>query len=192
MTDEEDIYFLEDQTITLDDFPCDKGWILDFGGGGEGVIGQIKESQVIAIDRRESELLEAIENGSKALPIIMDGKELKFLDNTFHTATSFYTLMYVPEENLLSILKEFYRVLTLKGKFIIWGVNFTHPTEFDKNLIAFRLKIKLPSGKLIETGYGTRKKSQSMKQIINFAKEAGFTIITSKEEGILFQITLQK
>ncbi len=43
------IFRLDEQTVVLDDFPAE-GWILDIGGGGEAVIGQLKGSQVIAID----------------------------------------------------------------------------------------------------------------------------------------------
>ena len=54
MSDEE-VYFLEKQFLEFQDFECDEGWILDFGGGGEGVIGQVKGTQVISIDRRMGE-----------------------------------------------------------------------------------------------------------------------------------------
>jgi ubiquinone/menaquinone biosynthesis C-methylase UbiE len=192
MTNKEDIYNLKEQEISLEDFSCENGWILDFGGGGEGTVGQLKGDRVIAIDRRESELLEAIESGSKALPIIMDGKELKFPSNTFQTATSFFAFMYVPEENILTIFKEFYRILAPGGKFIIWDANFSLPTGSDKKLIAFGLNIKLPSGKTIETGYGTRKTFQSMDQIKLLGQEAGFTTLESEEETVQFHIILQK
>ena len=45
---EKTTFRLEEQTVVLDDFPAD-GWILDIGGGGEAVIGQLKRTQVIAI-----------------------------------------------------------------------------------------------------------------------------------------------
>jgi hypothetical protein len=52
------IFFLESQTVNVKDFDA-TGFILDIGGGGEGVIGQLKEKQVIAIDRNRRELEEA-------------------------------------------------------------------------------------------------------------------------------------
>ena len=54
----DDIYFLDPQAVTVPDFAA-SGYILDIGGGGEGVIGQLKGDQVIAIDRRKAELEEA-------------------------------------------------------------------------------------------------------------------------------------
>ena len=46
------------QTIVLEDFAAD-GYILDIGGGGEGIIGQLKPAQVVAIDLSARELLGA-------------------------------------------------------------------------------------------------------------------------------------
>ena len=49
------IQFLDLHKIDLSNIEL-KGRILDIGGGGEGIIGQLKGKQVVAIDRRESEL----------------------------------------------------------------------------------------------------------------------------------------
>lgn len=192
MSNKDNIYFLEKQVIVLDDFECDEGWILDFGGGGEGVIDQLKGSKVVAIDRRESELIEALEAGSTALPIVMDGKELKFPNNTFHTATAFYSLMYVPKENIEDIFNEIYRVLIPGGKFFIWDGNFVNPADSGKSILAYELTVKLPSGKIIETGYGTKKTSQSMNEYIALASKIGFKQHFSTSEKIQFHLILEK
>src|SRR5690348_9375055 len=60
------------------------GYILDIGGGGEGIIGQMKPHQVIAIDLSKRELEEA---PAGPLKIVMDAADLKFLDASFDTAT---------------------------------------------------------------------------------------------------------
>ena len=39
--DENRIFRLSEQTVVLDDFPAE-GWILDVGGGGGAVMGQLK------------------------------------------------------------------------------------------------------------------------------------------------------
>ncbi len=65
------------------------GFILDIGGGGEGVIGKLMGEKVIAIDFKKEELLEAAEG---PLNIIMDARELKFLDESFQTVTAFFLL----------------------------------------------------------------------------------------------------
>ena len=48
------VYMIEAQHVSVADFPAE-GFILDIGGGGEGIIGQLKGAQVVAIDpiRRE-------------------------------------------------------------------------------------------------------------------------------------------
>ena len=48
------VYF-ERQEVAIPDFAAD-GFILDIGGGGEGVIGQLKGNQVISIDPYKEEL----------------------------------------------------------------------------------------------------------------------------------------
>jgi len=47
---EEKIHFIDLHKIDLTDVEL-KGKILDIGGGGEGIIGQLKGEQVVAIDR---------------------------------------------------------------------------------------------------------------------------------------------
>lgn len=71
------------------------GSILDIGGGGEAVIGQIYKDRVTAIDNRQEELDEAPDCCIKQL---MDATELLFPDNSFDNVTFFYTLMYMTEE----------------------------------------------------------------------------------------------
>jgi len=53
--DQNRVFRLCEQTVVLDDFPA-VGWVLDIGGGGEAVIGQLKGAQVVAIDLLPREL----------------------------------------------------------------------------------------------------------------------------------------
>lgn len=191
MSNNEDVYFLEKQFVNFPDFDCDMGWILDFGGGGEGIVGQVKGTQVISIDRRKSELKEALERNCKALLIEMDGTNLKFLDNTFPTATTFFSLMYV-RENLKQIFKEIYRVLKPGGKFLIWDANLALPSNSEKKVVAMYLEITLPSGKVVETGYGTRKSHQKLEDIIETGKKVGFEAIKSENSEVQFYLELKK
>lgn len=55
--DRKKAYFIEPQEITVANFECADGWILDIGGG-EGIIEKIKGKQVVAIDFRKQELEE--------------------------------------------------------------------------------------------------------------------------------------
>ena len=91
----ENLYFLEEQTIRLKNFHSE-GRILDMCGGGEGIIGILKGDQVIVIDNNQKELEEAPEGPIK---IIMDATDLKFLDESFSTVTAFFGMMFIPMKN---------------------------------------------------------------------------------------------
>jgi exopolyphosphatase/guanosine-5'-triphosphate,3'-diphosphate pyrophosphatase len=77
------------QSVPLD---AEKILVLDIGGGGEGVIGRLKGRDAVAVDIRKEELEEAVDG---PLKIIMDARDLKFLDESFHTATAFFSMMYI-------------------------------------------------------------------------------------------------
>lgn len=153
-----------------------KGKILDIGGGGEAIIGQYKGDSVVSIDPNKRELEEAPHG---ALKIIMDASELKFIDQTFDTATSFFTLMYIPKNIHKKVLEELHRVLKPNGEFHLWDINI--PKEHNnKKLYASSLEITLPH-KEVFTGYGIEwvDKEQDLNYYINLAKEVGFELINS-------------
>ena len=80
--------------LDLEEF-SHQGLILDIAGGGEGVVGQLMGDAVIAIDYQEEELLEAADG---PLKVIMDARELKFLDESFQVVTAFFAFMYFKTE----------------------------------------------------------------------------------------------
>lgn len=84
------------------------GSILDIGGGGEGVIGQVYSRQVTAIDNNEQELMEA-PGDCRKLP--MDAADLRFADESFSHATFFYSLMYMDGNTQQKALAEAARIL---------------------------------------------------------------------------------
>ena len=189
MTDEKDIYFIEKQSISIGDFECADSWILDIGGGGEGIIGQIKGSKVVAIDIRESELEEA---SGDSLKILMDARDMKFLNKTFDTITAFFSLMYVKPDELELIFKEANRVLKPDGIFLIWDAIFFVPKDSTKKFIGLYLDILLPNEKLVETGYATKIHNQNGEEIGKIAKENGFNLIENKKMGKTFFLKLKK
>ena len=167
-----------------------KGRILDIGGGGEGIIAQIKGESVVAIDPNKEELEEA---PSKVdLKIVMDAKYLKFLDNTFDTVTSFYTLMYIPKEDHKRVFQEIYRVLKNDGEFVIW--DSIMPTKGDNDKLIFFISLEVNIGaKKIESGYGVQwKNEQNSEYFSNLAKDVGFEMLESNEEKFTFYLRLRK
>ena len=147
------------------------GRTLDIGGGGEGIISQLNPNFVEAIDMRKDELEEA---SIDSLKIIMDAKDLKFLDSSFDYVTSFFTLMYIPNHDHAKVFEEAYRVLKPGGTFMIWDT--TIPScQSTAELYAVFLEIQMPE-KLIETGYGVPwlDRQQDLDYFINLAQQAGF------------------
>lgn len=166
------------------------GRILDIGGGGEGVIGQLKGAQVVAIDLRESELKEAADGDY--LKIIMDAKDLKFLNEYFDSATAFFSLMYVPPSEREKIFKEVYRVLKKEGEFIIWDLII--PEKTDKTKVYYGIKLSINIGsKKISTGYAIRwKKTQNLNLYSKLGQKIGFSIKGYQEDEYTFHIRFLK
>ncbi|WP_066502685.1 class I SAM-dependent methyltransferase [Abyssisolibacter fermentans] len=188
--DKSRVHFINEQKINISKVRRE-GYILDIGGGGEGVIGQLYGEQVVAIDPLESELEEAPTTG--ALRIIMNAKDLKFLDNQFNTVTSFFTMMYISNEDIEKVFKEIYRVLKLDGEFLFWDLNIPAFTNTDKDIYAVPLKIHLED-KIIETGYGVQWKGreQNIDLYIELGKKIGFKVIEQKLNEQTYYIKFKK
>jgi len=182
------VYF-DRQEVGVPDFAAD-GFILDIGGGGEGVIGQLKGNQVISIDPYKDELENA---PSTNLKIVMDGRDLKFLDNSFDTAAIFYTLMYISAGDHEKVFREVKRVLKHGGRLLIWDVNLPVWKDAAKEFGIYRFKFKLPQKEIV-TGYGARfpkVADQNMQYYTNIAKSAGFKVVTAQNNEPSFYLELQ-
>jgi len=186
---EEKMFFIDPHLIDLTNVEL-SGRILDIGGGGEGIIGIYKGAQVIAIDRKKSELEEAIDGDY--LKIIMDAKDLQFLDGTFETVTAFYLFMYVPMENRKEIFEEIYRVLKEGGELVLWDMVITKKGENNKELYGAEVKVII-GDKEIDTAYGTHwNKEQDLKYFIDLGKKIGFKVSSKEEVGKKIFIRFQK
>jgi SAM-dependent methyltransferase len=166
------------------------GRILDVGGGGEGIIGQLKGANVVAIDRRASELEEAAEGDY--LKVIMDATDLKFLDNYFDTVTAFFCLMYVPPSDRKQIFREIYRVLKKGGEFIIWDLIIPEKKNNNQDFYGIDLSINLGKTK-IPTGYAIRwNREQNFDTYSKLGEGLGFKIREYKTEKNTFYIRFIK
>lgn len=182
------VYF-ERQEVVIPNFAAD-GFILDIGGGGEGVIGQLKGNHVISIDPYKEELENA---PSGNLKIVMDGRDLKFLDNSFNTAAIFYTLMYISAEDHEKVFQEVKRILKHGGRLLIWDVNLPVRKDDSKEFGVYKFKFVLPH-KEINTGYGAKfpkMVDQNMPYYVNIALKMGFKVIAAKNNEPSFYLELQ-
>jgi SAM-dependent methyltransferase len=175
--------------VALPDFPAE-GLILDIGGGGEGVIGQLKGRQVVAIDLLKQELVDAPDG--PLLKIVMDARALGFLDGAFDTATVFFTFMYILPADHAKVFAELHRVLRPGGRLLVWDPTFPEKAAPDKPKIMYPLHVRLP-GKEINTGYGVGiREGQGAGHFVELAKAAGFEVVTQKDEKGWFFLEFKK
>lgn len=184
----EGVFLTDEVHVNLRDFDAE-GYILDIGGGGEGMIGRLKGEKVIAIDKRREELQEAPEG---PLKIVMDAKDLQFLDNTFETVTSFFALMYVINTDRENVVREVLRVLKPGGKFLIWDMVIPPKGDNVKEIFGAPIVIKIGNGE-VRTGYGVKweGREQDVQYYLGLAEKVGFEVV-EKEEGNPFYLTLRK
>lgn len=159
-----------------------KGSILDIGGGGEAVIGQMYGNRVTAIDNCQEEIDEVPDCCTK---LLMDAGELSFSDGSFDNVTFFYTLMYMTKETQRKAIREAARVLKEGGRMCIWDCTIlsAYPDPFVVDL-----DIQI-ANKKIHTSYGIVKQDkQSSVSISQLLKDAGLYIISLIAEGGQFSI----
>lgn len=189
MDQDERMYVVESQKIIIEkDILGER--ILDIGGGGEGIIGLCYGNRVIAIDPRKDELEEASEG---PLKIIMDARELSFLENSFDAITSFFTLMYINNDDHKKVFSEIYRVLKDNGEFIIWDAKIPEYDGGVKDIFVINLEIDTFI-KTIKTGYGIsrKNKNQDIEYFISIGQEIGFKVIKEELEREVFKIVFRK
>lgn len=185
---EEEYYAIEKQKITMKPIETE-GFILDIGGGGEGIIGRLNGNQVVAIDKRIDELQETKNDSMK---IVMDATDLKFLPSSFDAATSFFSLMYIKNENHLTVFKEIHKVLKSGGEFHIWDVRIP-PKHENKKVFVIPLEVTLPGNK-VETGYGVgwENKEQTLEYFKELALNANFNVVEEWNSKEIFYLCLAK
>ncbi|MHA1906003.1 MAG: class I SAM-dependent methyltransferase [Candidatus Thorarchaeota archaeon] len=193
MSDEDrfkDVHIAGQQEITLGKI-ASEGYLLDIGGGGEGVIGQLEGTRVVAIDMRKDELEEA--NVGEYLRIIMDATELKFLDSSFKTVTAFFSMMYMNTETQAKVFNEVFRVLESGGEFHLWDLKIPKQPEGTKPVYAIGLMIHLPNTN-IQTGYGCpwTGREQDIATFQKLGKDAGFKISEESVDDNVFYLRFTK
>lgn len=174
----------ERQLLKVDDFDA-TSYVLDIGGGGEGIIGRLMPSQVVAIDLYKRELEDS---PAGPLKIVMDATDLKFLDASFDTVTAFYSLMYMKAEIQKKVFAEVARVLKPGGRWLIWDAAIPTAVDSDTKGPVFYFEFKLPK-ETVRTGYGTFWPPQPMDVAWYraLAAEAGLKVVSAKEQAGAFR-----
>lgn len=186
---EDRLFWFEKQEVIVNNFDF-SGYILDIGGGGEGVIGKLKGQQVIAIDSNKRELEEA---PAGPLKVIMDATDLQFLDCAFGIATSFFTLMYIKGADHEKVFNEVFRVLVPGGLFLIWDVLFPQRLDSNKDVAVFPFSVKLPR-EGITASYGVLwpDEERGLSYYVNLATNMGFNVVEHREDGRVLFLKLRK
>lgn len=183
-------YVFSEVKLVIEDF-ASSGYILDVGGGGEGVVGQRKGRDVIAIDIREEELEEAPDG---FLKIVMDACDLQFLDETFGAATAFFSMMYVSDpSDQRRIFEEVWRVLEPGCTFHVWDVDLSTRPPTDREFFLVYLLYQIGEG-VTETGYGQRWPEEGMgpEDYVEMAEEVGFRLTHVNRNQHTFYLRLVK
>ena len=160
---------------------------MDIGGGGEGIIGRLNGEQVIAIDTRETELMET---HNEALKIVMDATDLKFLPKSFDVCTAFFSLMYIPKGIHQKVFEEVFRVLKERGRFLVWDAIIPENTGGYETFI-IHMKVKLPDEE-VGTAYGVRWQAQSLEHFKEMARLAGFKVTKESSKNEIFHLQMEK
>ncbi len=186
---EDRLFFLEKQEVAVEGLDA-SGYILDIGGGGEGIIGRLQGQQVIAIDSNRRELEEA---PAGPLKIVMNATDLQFLDGTFGVVTAFFTLMYIKGDEHRKVFEEVFRVLLPGGKFLVWDAEFPRRGDEKKDIIVLPLTAKLP-GENVSAVYGVRwpEDGRTLHDYLSLAREAGFEVVSQVKKDPLVHMELRK
>ncbi len=180
------LLLITNQSIDLNPLET-KGLILDIGGGGEGIIGKLNSTQVVAIDTSERELAET---KNKALKVVMDATDLKFLPGSFDICTAFFSLMYIPKNKHSKVFEEAHRVLKDNGQFLLWDAKIPEMKKKYRQIIV-RLKVQLPD-ETVKTGYGVRWQTQDINHFKELAKEHKFKVIDEWSKGETLHLKMLK
>ncbi|UCE09782.1 MAG: class I SAM-dependent methyltransferase [Candidatus Thorarchaeota archaeon] len=165
------------------------GWILDIGAGGEGIIGLLGGTRVVGVDKSRTELEETSDD---SLRIVMDARDLGFLDGTFETATLFYSLMYMSLETVDNVLEEVKRVLKPGGELYIWDAIVEVPPEVDKKYFLVQVSVVFPDGRLGEGRYGMDIRRQGIETFKEIAQHHGFVVLNEEAKEHSFFLRLRK
>ena len=163
------------------------GYILDIGGGGDGIIGRVYGPQVTAIDISAEELAEAPEGFEK---LVMDAGDMTFPKASFDRVTAFYSFLFIQKDRHAQAISEIVRVLRPGGELHIWDceVASAYPEPFTVELDIDA------NGVPIHTTYGVLEKDcvQTADSLIKACEAAGLLLCGADRNGTQFYLRFRK
>ena len=189
VTDSE-IHYSDPVDLELQPLNSD-GFILDIGGGGEGMVGRLNGSRVVSIDTRMEELLEAPDG---PLKIQMDATDLQFPDATFGGAAAFFSMMYIDSaEDHQRVLGEAFRVLVNGGLLHIWDAEIAGKSGSPKPAYAIQLRCSV-NHRIVTAAYGVAwpKETRDAAYYRMAAENAGFRHLETDVVENVFHMVLRK
>jgi ubiquinone/menaquinone biosynthesis C-methylase UbiE len=182
-----EIHTFKPQAVPLGPIEAE-GLILDIGGG-DGVISHLMGNQVVAIDVSRDNLGK---RQVESLRIVMDARELSFVDESFVTSTAFFTLLRFDAPDQAKVLEEAHRVLEPGGRLLIWDAIFG-PRPEGKQIAMIPVAVKI-KGENIDTGYSRRWPDEihDLDHYRGLAEAAGFTVVEVDQKAAWFRLVLQK
>jgi SAM-dependent methyltransferase len=182
-----EIHNFKPQTVPLASIETED-LILDIGGS-EGVIGHLMGAQVVTIDVDEKGLSK---RSTESLKIVMDARELTFVDGSFSTVTSFFSLLRFDASDQVRVVEEVYRVLEPGGRFHVWDAVFG-PRPEGKTIAMIPVAIRI-KGEDIDAGYSRRWPAEvrDLDHYRKLAEAAGFVVLDVDEKASWFRFEFQK
>ena len=146
------------------------GRVIDIGGGGEAIIGQLGGARVVALDIYPSEIREARRKAPAVSWMVADAANLPCESESFEQATAFFSCMYMTDEVKEKVFRETRRVLNKGGEFWIWDVEMLR----SKKEFGIRMQVEFQDRHKVNAVYGVKAKDQSVTSISKLLREAGF------------------
>jgi ubiquinone/menaquinone biosynthesis C-methylase UbiE len=177
------------QKIELKHLP-QEGFIIDIGGGGEGLVSRIEASRVCVVDINLNKIREAMIYGQVSQWILSDARMLSVKDERFNVATLWFSLGYVQDrDSKAQVLAEVARVLRQSGHISILGARIT----CSEPRFVLRTLLHLPDGSVSKMSYGMDgRQKQDSEAVAKLLRETGFSNITYEDNGHWFRLDAQK
>jgi ubiquinone/menaquinone biosynthesis C-methylase UbiE len=161
-----------------------EGRVIDIGGGGEAVIGQVGGGRVIALDKHPSEIREAMNKAPAVRWLVADAMCIPCESGCFEQATAFFSCMYMGDEVKEKVFKEVRRVLKKGGELWVWDVQML----CSQKEYGIRVEVEFRDKRKVKTMYGVRARDQSTRSISKLLQGAGFATEVIEDQKHWFVI----